>query len=154
VIATPESSRPDQPEEDPRRPEQPEDSPAAAAQENSADPAAGPTTDHAAEDPTASEDPAHTRDPGAQAEPEEDEEFPGLDQATTLYVRRGRTPALGFWVLLSILVGAVVGLIVAFVSGAGDLGGIAMFLAYGAMFVGIPLAAIAALVDALRHRRR
>jgi hypothetical protein len=147
VIATPESSRPDQPEEDPRRPEQPEDSPAAAAQENSADPATDPATDHAAEDP------APTRDPEAQAEPE-DEEFPGLDQATTLYVRRGRTPALGFWVLLSILVGAVVGLIVAFVSGAGDLGGIAMFLAYGAMFVGIPLAAIAALVDALRHRRR
>lgn len=73
-------------------------------------------------------------------------------QTTALYARRSRTPALGLWVLIAIAVGALIGVIAALATQTFWIAGIAYFAAIGALFIGMPLAAIAALVDARRNR--
>lgn len=75
------------------------------------------------------------------------------ETGTAVYVRRGRTPALGLWVVLALALGAVLGLVVGAVTGVNYLAGLAYFALCGAMFIGLPLAAIAALLDAIRARR-
>lgn len=76
------------------------------------------------------------------------------DTGTTVYVRRGRTPTLGLWVVLALAVPAVAALLVAPLFDFTDLGGVVSFALVAAVVVGLPLAALAALVDALRHRDR
>ena len=71
---------------------------------------------------------------------------------TSLYVRRGRIPTLGFWVALALAVPAVAALISAPFFDFPDLGGVVTFVLLAVVFVGLPLAAIAAVVDSLRHR--
>ncbi|MDN5821716.1 MAG: HNH endonuclease, partial [Brachybacterium sp.] len=72
-------------------------------------------------------------------------------EVTSLYVRRGRTPTLGFWVALAIVAPAVAALLSAPLFDFADLSGVLNFMLVAAVFVGLPLAAIAALVDAIRH---
>ncbi|ASK67203.1 hypothetical protein CFK39_12495 [Brachybacterium avium] len=73
-------------------------------------------------------------------------------EVTSVYVRRRRTPTLGFWVALAILVPAVAALLSAPFFDFADLSGVVNFMLVAAVFIGLPLAAIAALVDAIRHR--
>jgi hypothetical protein len=88
------------------------------------------------------------------AEPEGGEEqAPAAEQApTAIYVRRGRTPALGFWVVLCFLVPAVAALLAAPFLQFGDLRGVVNFVLLARVVVGLPLAAIASFIDARRHR--
>jgi hypothetical protein len=88
------------------------------------------------------------------AEPEGGEEqAPAAEQApTAIYVRRGRTPALGFWVVLCFLVPAVAALLAAPFLQFGDLRGVVNFVLLAMVVVGLPLAAIASFIDARRHR--
>jgi hypothetical protein len=72
---------------------------------------------------------------------------------TSIYVRRGRTPTLGFWVALAIAVPAVAAVLSAPFFGFADLGGVLNYVLIVAVFVGLPLAAIICVVDAFRHRR-
>ncbi|HEX7350734.1 hypothetical protein [Brachybacterium sp.] len=81
---------------------------------------------------------------GEEARPE--------DGGTSLYVRRGRTPTLGFWVALAIAVPALAALLSAPLFAFADIGGVLNYVLLAAVFVGLPLAAIAALVDSLKHR--
>ena len=74
------------------------------------------------------------------------------DVQTALYVRRRRTPALGFWVLLSFLVPGAAALIAAPLLQFGDLRGVVNFVILAMVVVGLPLAAIASFIDARRHR--
>ncbi len=71
---------------------------------------------------------------------------------TALYVRRRRTPALGFWVLLSFLVPGVLALLSVPLFGFGDLRGVVNFVLLAMVVLGLPLAALASFVDARRHR--
>lgn len=73
-------------------------------------------------------------------------------ETTAVYVRRRRVPTLAFWVALAIFVGLVAGAITALVTGVGDIGSILYFAVTGGVFVGLPLALIAAIVDAVKHR--
>lgn len=103
-------------------------------------------TEHT-EHPELPELPEHDGDaeqPTADAQPE--------SEVTSLYVRRGRTPTLGFWVALAIAVPAVAALLSAPFFQFADISGVLNFMLVAAVFVGLPLAAIAALVDAIRHR--
>ena len=72
---------------------------------------------------------------------------------TSVYVRRGRTPALGFWV--AVLIGApmVIALVISPFLTLQDASSMVTFVLVVGVFVGIPLAAIAAVIDAVRHRR-
>ncbi|UEJ82222.1 hypothetical protein Bra3105_15470 [Brachybacterium halotolerans subsp. kimchii] len=92
----------------------------------------------------------------APAQPDEQAPEPASParepETTAVYVRRRRVPTLAFWVTLAILVGLVAGAITAFVTGVGDVGGILYFAVTGGVFVGLPLALIAAIVDAVAHR--
>ena len=67
-------------------------------------------------------------------------------------MRRGRTPALGFWVLLSFVVPAIVALLVVPLFQFGDLRVVVNFVLLAMVVVGLPLAAIASFIDARRHR--
>ena len=80
------------------------------------------------------------------------EQPPEQEASTSLYVRRGRTPALGFWVALSLAVPTVAGLLVGPLVGVTVPSQMVQFALTAALFVGLPLAALAALIDALRHR--
>lgn len=73
---------------------------------------------------------------------------------TSIYVRRGRTPTLGFWVALAIALPAVAALISAPFFDFADLGGVLNFVLLAAVVVGLPLATIAAVIDSVRHRRK
>lgn len=87
------------------------------------------------------------------AEPEADESAPAPEStSTSIYVRRGRTPTLGFWVALAIALPAVAALISAPFFDFPDLGAVVNFVLMAAVMVGLPLAALAALIDAIRHR--
>ncbi|MDN5688827.1 MAG: hypothetical protein L0G94_19420, partial [Brachybacterium sp.] len=72
---------------------------------------------------------------------------------TSVYVRRGRTPALGFWV--AVLIGApmVIALVISPFLTLQDASSMVSFVLVVGVFVGIPLAAVAAAIDAVRHRR-
>lgn len=76
------------------------------------------------------------------------------DAGTSIYVRRGRTPTLGFWIVLSVTVPAVLAVIVGLFLGLGDLGSLFNFALLSVFAVGLPLAAVAAGIDAFQHRRR
>ena len=73
---------------------------------------------------------------------------------TSVYVRRGRTPTLGFWVAIALAVPAVLALLSAPFFDFVDLGGVVNFVLIAVVFVGLPLAAVVAAVDAYRHRER
>ncbi|ATG52690.1 hypothetical protein CFK38_15015 [Brachybacterium vulturis] len=77
----------------------------------------------------------------------------GESEVTSLYVRRSRTPTLGFWVTLALIAPAVVALLGSFFLPFTDISSVLNFMLVAVVFVGLPLAAIAALVDAIRHRR-
>ncbi len=79
---------------------------------------------------------------------------PGESEVTSLYVRRSRTPTLGFWVALALIAPALVALLGAPFFQFADISGVLNFMLVAVVFLGLPLAAIAALVDSLRHRRR
>lgn len=89
----------------------------------------------------------------------ESSEAPGTDTTTanrdtSVYVRRGRTPTLAFWVLLALVVPTAVGLAAAPFLGFGDLSGMVNFALVVLVVIGLPLAALATLVDLLQDRRR
>ena len=69
-----------------------------------------------------------------------------------MYVRRGRTPTLGFWVALCLAVPALLALFSAPFFDFSDLGQVLNFMLMAAVFVGMPLAGIAAAIDAWKHR--
>src|SRR5699024_3421045 len=71
---------------------------------------------------------------------------------TSVYVRRRRTPTLGFWVALALIVPAVAALLVSPLFDFADIAGVLNFMLVAAVFVGLPLAAIACVIDAIRHR--
>lgn len=99
--------------------------------------AATPAETFADEPATTSDRPATAQDTGT----------------TSVYVRRGRTPALGFWV--AVLIGApmVIALVISPFLTLQDASSMVSFVLVVGVFVGIPLAAVAAAIDAVRHRR-
>lgn len=103
----------------------------------------------------ASSDADPAADPDAEATPARAEapEDAITPEGTVILVRRRRMPSLAFWVLGSMLLAALAGVVVALVADVGYLAGIAYFAVTSAVFFGLPLAAFAALIDALRHRR-
>lgn len=107
-----------------------------------------PQTDPAPEQP----EPAaqHPVDPADPAEPAE---VPEVPEGTVLLVRRRRTPTLGFWVLVSMVLAALVGVGIALAVGVVHLAGLLYFAVTAAVFIGLPLAAGFSFWDALRHRR-
>lgn len=78
-------------------------------------------------------------------------EFSDMD-ITSVYVRRRRTPTLGFWVALAIVVPTVAAMLISPLFAFADIAGVLNFMLVTAVFVGLPLAAIACAVDAIRHR--
>lgn len=98
----------------------------------------------------APDDAADTASDGADSAPAGEDADERTD--TSIYVRRGRTPTLGFWVALAIAVPALVALISAPFFDFPDLGAVVNFVLLAAVMVGLPLAALAALIDAIRHR--
>lgn len=89
-------------------------------------------------------EPTPAEEPAAADRPE--------DEITAVYVRRRRTPTLGFWVILALLAPAVAALLLSPLFAFDDLSGVLNFMLLAAVVVGLPLAAIACLVDAIRHR--
>ena len=81
---------------------------------------------------------------------EEDEET----QPSVILVRRRRAPALGLWVLIALAVGFVAGAVTALVQGISVFGDVVYMGVTGVLFVGFPLALVAALADAWSERRR
>src|SRR5699024_3540754 len=61
-------------------------------------------------------------------------------EGTTVLVRRGRRPILGFWVVLSVLVPAVAGLVLGPFLGLRDVGDIVIFALLLVLAAGFPLA--------------
>jgi len=100
-----------------------------------------------ADDPADAADAAPADDPADAADTADESEG-----STSFYVRRSRVPTLGFWVALAIAIPIVVALVVSPFLNFGDLTAVANFVLVAAVFVGIPLAAVAAAVDAFRHR--
>lgn len=100
--------------------------------------------------PDAPSSPEHPEG-AADAAPEAGE-TPSDSGDTSIYVRRGRTPTLGFWVALAIALPAVAALISSPFFNFPDLGAVVNFVLLAAVLVGLPLAALAAVVDAIRHR--
>lgn len=96
--------------------------------------------------------PASPASPAAE-EPGRAEER-AADGTTAIYVRRSRRPSLLFWVLLALLVPTLLGFLIAPLLGIADLGSMLNLGLLAGLFVGVPLAAAAAAVDAVRHRRR
>jgi len=131
--------------EGPESPESPEGADGAARAENAEGTAGAEETQST--DSALSADAAPSADAAAPAD--EDPSAGG----TTVYVRRGRVPTLGFWVALAIIVPAVLALLSAPLFEFADISGVLNFMLVVAVFVGLPLAALAALIDAIRHRR-
>lgn len=88
----------------------------------------------------------------AEAGPEETGEASVPEGSTSLYVRRGRTPTLGFWVTLTLVIPAVAALVISPFFDFADLTGVLNFVLVAVVFVGVPLAAVAAAVDSFLHR--
>lgn len=128
---------------------------ASIAAESTAGAAHGADTAHAAG--TADADRATDAADAADAAPADDpadaaDTADESEGSTSFYVRRSRVPTLGFWVALAIAIPIVVALVVSPFLNFGDLTAVANFVLVAAVFVGIPLAAVAAAVDAFRHR--
>ncbi|MDN6302729.1 MAG: hypothetical protein L0J57_06755 [Brachybacterium sp.] len=108
---------------------------------------------NAVKSPETRETPENPENPeGSGTEDRTTDDVEPESEVTSLYVRRRRTPTLGFWVAVAIVVPAVAALLVAPFLELGDLGGVLNFMLVAAVIVGLPLAAIAALADAMRHR--
>lgn len=73
-------------------------------------------------------------------------------RGTSVLVRR-RTPSLGLWVVCSLLLGALVGVVVALLSGVPDLSTALYFAATGVFFIGLPIAAVFGIADGIRAGR-
>lgn len=102
-------------------------------------------------------EPAVTERPEPDSRPTGEPDAPEKTPATagtSVYVRRGRTPTLGFWVAIALAVPAVLALLSAPFFDFVDLGGVVNFVLMAVVFVGLPLAAVVAAVDAYRHRER
>lgn len=97
-------------------------------------------------DPEQPADPEGHADRAAQPAPSPDGEV--------LLVRRRRTPALGFWVLLALLVAFIGGMVTAWVVDIRYLTGMLYFGVTAAVLIGAPLALLAAIIDAVLDRRR
>lgn len=125
------------------------------------------STENDPEDPTTAPEDARSAENGESVASEESAENPESSESaestpagtsaeestdTSIYVRRGRTPTLGFWVALAIALPAVAALISAPFFDFPDLGAVVNFVLMAAVMVGLPLAALAALIDAIRHR--
>lgn len=98
--------------------------------------------------------PADRPTPASPASPTVEEPQRAADGTTAIYVRRSRRPSLLFWVLLALLVPTLLGFLIAPLLGIADLGSMLNLGLLAGLFVGVPLAAVAAAVDAVRHRRR
>ncbi len=96
--------------------------------------------------------PVNPISPMSPDSPDGDEGAGRSDGDTSVYVRRGRTPTLAFWVTLALAVPGVVALFSAPFLDFADLGGVFTFVLLAVLFVGLPLAAIAAVIDSVRHR--
>lgn len=106
---------------------------------------------------TAESVPSAAAAPATGSSPSDEETSGGSPAGTgdvAVYVRRGRTPTLGFWVAIAIALPVVAGLVIAPLLGIGTLNGILNFMLVAGVFVGLPLAAIVCLVDAMRQRSR
>jgi hypothetical protein len=108
---------------------------------------AGPDTPASPDAPAGPDTPAEA---GHEPAPEQ----PARTEGTAVYVRRRRAPTLGFWVILALVVGVLAGAVTALVTRVDDLGGVIYFAVTGAVFVGLPLALIAAIIDSVTHRPR
>lgn len=75
-------------------------------------------------------------------------------ESTAVYVRRRRTPSLLTWVLLALLVPVVIGFLGAPLLGITDAGSMLNLGLLAGLFIGVPLAALACLVEAIAQRRR
>lgn len=75
------------------------------------------------------------------------------DEGQVLLVRRRRVPALGFWVTLALALSFVGGVVLAWTTSVRDVSGLLYFGVTAIFLVGLPLAAVAAVVDSLTHRR-
>lgn len=75
------------------------------------------------------------------------------ERGTSVLVRRRRTPTLGLWVVVSLLLGALAGIVVALLSGVPDISTALYFAATGVFFVGLPIAAVFGIVDGIRAGR-
>jgi hypothetical protein len=144
---------PESPAEEPRE-QRAGETPASPSHEELGTAAQGPAAD-AVEEPVAAEAAEAGSAAGGPAAAE-DAETGGAaaedDGRTTIYVRRKRTPALGFWVVLAFVVPAVLALLSVPLFAFGDLRGIVNFVLLAMVVVGLPLAALASFIDARRHR--
>lgn len=86
--------------------------------------------------------------------PDTDQQGSAAATDTTVYVRKRRSPTLAFWVMLAIVVPAIAGLLVAPFLGLTSAGGLLTFAFIAVLSIGVPLAALAALVDLILDRRR
>ncbi|WP_010533855.1 hypothetical protein [Brachybacterium squillarum] len=75
-------------------------------------------------------------------------------ESTAVYVRRRRTPSLLTWVLLALVVPVVIGFLGAPLLGITDAGSMLNLGLLAGLFIGVPLAALACLVEAIAQRRR
>ncbi|MGY5763998.1 hypothetical protein ACXET9_02195 [Brachybacterium sp. DNPG3] len=140
---------------DPTAPVQdPEEAATAPAAAPAPEPAAAPDADAAASAPgaTASDEGASDDSPSDDSSSDEPEavEAPVLEE--TFYVRRRRRPTLITWVIAALVLPVVVGLAISpwlQLGAANEALNLALFLGVA---VGVPLATIACIVDAVRHR--
>jgi hypothetical protein len=141
------TEHPQGPAEEPASPDEATESPVEEPRDRTAEP-----EDEEEQVPAAEPEGGEEQVPAAEPEGGE-EQAPAAEQApTAIYVRRGRTPALGFWVVLCFLVPAVAALLAAPFLQFGDLRGVVNFVLLAMVVVGLPLAAIASFIDARRHR--
>lgn len=75
-------------------------------------------------------------------------------ESTAVYVRRRRTPSLLTWVLIALAVPVVIGFLGAPLLGITDAGSMLNLGLLAGLFIGVPLAALACLVEAIAQRRR
>ena len=140
----------------------PQDAPRTDSPDEPVPSAAEETAPSAAEGTAPSADAAPGTDAAAESAPATDgapaEEAAGAAPTSAgdvaVYVRRGRTPTLGFWVAIAIALPVLAGLVIAPLLGIGTLNGILNFMLVAGVFVGLPLAAIVCFVDAMRQRSR
>lgn len=92
--------------------------------------------------------------PDAAASPASPGEADAPAESTAVYVRRRRTPSLLTWVLLALLVPVVIGFLGAPLLGITDAGSMLNLGLLAGLFIGVPLAALACLVEAIAQRRR
>lgn len=75
-------------------------------------------------------------------------------EGAVVLVRRSRKLSLGGWIVVCLALGIVAGIVTALVAGVNDLSTILYFGATGLFFVGLPLGAIAGIVDGIRYGKQ